>query len=220
MGAGGGRHRPGRASGRPARALDGHVPSGYLSFALIEPDHRSAKLQFLQPVSGAAAPDQAEHANRIAGRANRRPPSSGIRRSRSGSMSRVPIRASRSSARLMRAGRSRRLLRSTHDAAQQAGVLGFTSFSPLSPAPADVEFASLLGRLVVLAVEGALTRQELQRATTGWRPKRATWKRKSERTGAWTRWLAAAQPSARSSGRSRWFADRFRRPHHGRDRYR
>jgi len=43
-----------------ARALEGHVPSGYLSFALIEPDRRSAKLQFLQPVSGAAAPDQAE----------------------------------------------------------------------------------------------------------------------------------------------------------------
>jgi formate hydrogenlyase transcriptional activator len=42
--------------------------------------------------------------------------------------------------------------------------MGFTSYVPVAPQPGDVEFALMVGRLVALAVEGALTRQELQRA--------------------------------------------------------
>ena len=47
---------------------------------------------------------------------------------------------------------------------RKLGAMGFTSYTPVTPAPGDVDFAVQVGRLVALAVEGALTRQELQRA--------------------------------------------------------
>ena len=47
---------------------------------------------------------------------------------------------------------------------RKLGAMGFSSFAALTPAPGDVDFAVQVGRLVALAVESALTRQELQRA--------------------------------------------------------
>jgi formate hydrogenlyase transcriptional activator len=47
---------------------------------------------------------------------------------------------------------------------RKLGAMGFTSYSAVTPVPGDVDFAMQVGRLVALAVEGALTRQELQRA--------------------------------------------------------
>jgi formate hydrogenlyase transcriptional activator len=47
---------------------------------------------------------------------------------------------------------------------RRLGAMGFTSYAPVVQAPGDVDFAVQVGRLVALAVEGALTRQELQRA--------------------------------------------------------
>src|SRR5262245_61400101 len=39
-----------------AVALGGHLPLGYLSFALLDPEARSARLQFLEPIGGVPAP--------------------------------------------------------------------------------------------------------------------------------------------------------------------
>ena len=47
---------------------------------------------------------------------------------------------------------------------RKLGAMGFTSFVPVDPVARRLEFAVQVGRLVALAVEGALTRQELQRA--------------------------------------------------------
>src|SRR5207248_699835 len=47
---------------------------------------------------------------------------------------------------------------------RKLGAMGFSSYTPVTAAPGDVDFALQIGRLVALAVEGALTRQELQRA--------------------------------------------------------
>ena len=47
---------------------------------------------------------------------------------------------------------------------RKLGAMGFTSYALVTPALGDVDFAVQVGRLVALAVEGALTRQELQRA--------------------------------------------------------
>src|SRR5262245_27691054 len=43
-----------------AAALRGHLPAGYLSFALLDADSHSAKLQFLEPIGGATPPDPAD----------------------------------------------------------------------------------------------------------------------------------------------------------------
>src|SRR5437867_6287664 len=43
-----------------AAALGEHLPPGYLSFALLDPPSHSAKLQFLEPLGGAAPPRPAD----------------------------------------------------------------------------------------------------------------------------------------------------------------
>ena len=43
-----------------AASLGRHLPAGYLSFALIDPSHHSAKLQYLEPVGGVAPPNPAD----------------------------------------------------------------------------------------------------------------------------------------------------------------
>ena len=42
--------------------------------------------------------------------------------------------------------------------------MGFTSYAAVTLEKSDIDFTLQVGRLVALAVEGALTRQELQRA--------------------------------------------------------
>src|SRR5687768_6933981 len=43
-----------------AAALSHHLPAGYISFALVDPHSHSARLQFLEPLGGAAAPRPAD----------------------------------------------------------------------------------------------------------------------------------------------------------------
>src|ERR1044071_1767017 len=43
-----------------AAALGPHLPTGYISFALLDPASHSGKLQFLEPIGGAAPPRPAD----------------------------------------------------------------------------------------------------------------------------------------------------------------
>jgi formate hydrogenlyase transcriptional activator len=131
---------------------------------LIEPDHRSAKLQFLQPVSGAAAPDQADTPTELPAAES---PTAFVWHSQEPLW--LDVESADTRFPVLRAAYARQGVRAAcfvplTTPRSKLGALGFTSFSPLSPSPGDVEFASLLGRLVALAVESALMRQELQRA--------------------------------------------------------
>ena len=147
-----------------ASALRGHVAPGYMSFSLIEPDHRSAKLQFLAPVGGVAAPDPADTPTSLPAAES---PTALVWSTQQplwldvdGKDDRFPV---------LRSAYARQGVRAAcfvplTTPRRKLGAMGFTSFSPVVRAAEDVEFAALVGRLVALAVESALTRQELQRA--------------------------------------------------------
>jgi formate hydrogenlyase transcriptional activator len=147
-----------------AAALHGHLPAGYLSFALIEPDHRSAKLQFLEPVGGVAPPDPADTPTELPAAES---PTALVWKTQEplwldldGGDARFPV---------LRAAYKRQGVRAAcfvplTTPRRQLGAMGFTCFSPVAPVREDIEFAALVGRLVALAVESALMRQEIQRA--------------------------------------------------------
>jgi formate hydrogenlyase transcriptional activator len=147
-----------------AAALRGHLPPGYISFALIEPDHRSAKLQFLEPVGGVPAPAPADTPTELPAAES---PTALVWSTQqplwldvTGTDDRFPV---------LRAAYARQGVRAAcfvplTTPRRQLGAMGFTSFAPVNRSVEDVEFAALVGRLVALAVESALTRQELHRA--------------------------------------------------------
>ena len=147
-----------------AAALGGHLPAGYLSFALLEPDAHSAKLQFLEPVGGALPPSPADTPTELPAAES---PTAFVWETQEplwldagGTDGRFPV---------LRAALARQGVRAAcfvplTTPRRKLGAMGFSSFTPLVPAPGDVDFATQVGRLVALAVEGALTRQELQRA--------------------------------------------------------
>ena len=147
-----------------AAALSGHLPAGYLSFALINPHSHSAKLQFLEPLGGAAPPKAADTPTELpAGES----PTAHVWDTQEPLWMDAGTRVERFA--VLRAAYARQGVRSAcfvplTTPRRKLGAMGFTSYSPVSPAPGDIEFATLVGRLVALAVEGALTRQELQRA--------------------------------------------------------
>jgi formate hydrogenlyase transcriptional activator len=148
-----------------AAALGRHLPPGYLSFALVDPHSRSAKLQFLEPVGGTAPPDPADTPTELpAGES----PSARVWETQEALWLDGAGRVGAGFATL-RAAWARQGVRAAcfvplTTPRRKLGAMGFTSYAALSPAAGDVEFATQVGRLVALAVEGALTRQELQRA--------------------------------------------------------
>jgi formate hydrogenlyase transcriptional activator len=148
-----------------AAALGDHLPAGYLSFALLDPDARSAKLQFLEPIGGVRAPDPADTPTELPAAesptaivwATQEPLWLDVAAQRE---SRLPV---------LRAAFARQGVRAAcfvplTTPRRKLGAMGFASYAAVKPAPGDVEFATQVGRLVALAVEGALTRQELHRA--------------------------------------------------------
>jgi formate hydrogenlyase transcriptional activator len=146
-----------------AAALRGHLPPGYLSVALIEPDHRSARLQFLEPVGGARAPDPADTPTALPAAES---PTALVWGTQQPLWLDV---ATEERFPMLRAAYSRQGVRAAcfvplTTPRRKLGAMGFSSFSPVARAAEDVEFVALVGRLVALAVESALTRQELQRA--------------------------------------------------------
>jgi len=145
-----------------AAALSGHLPRGYVSFALADPDTRAGRLQFLAPVGGAAPPAAADTPTELpAGES----PTAVVWDSQeplwldaAAPDGRFPV---------LRAAFARQGVKAAcfvplTTPRRRLGAMGFASYEPV--AAGDADFPVQVGRLVALAVEGALTRQELQRA--------------------------------------------------------
>ena len=148
-----------------AAALSAHLPVGYLSFALINPHSHSAKLQFLEPLGGAAPPRPADTPTELPAAES---PTAHVWDTQEPLWLDAGTRTDGRFA-VLRAAYAKQGVRSAcfvplTTPRRKLGAMGFTSYAPIAPAPGDVEFATLVGRLVALAVEGALTRRELQRA--------------------------------------------------------
>lgn len=146
-----------------ATALHDHLPAGYLSFALIDADHHSAKLQYLEPIGGVAPPSPADTPTQLPAAES---PTAFVWGTQNplwldvAADDRFPI---------LRAAFARQGVRAAWfvpltTPRRRLGAMGFASYTPVAPVPGDLDFAVQVGRLVALAVEGALTRQELQRA--------------------------------------------------------
>ncbi|MBN9518528.1 sigma 54-interacting transcriptional regulator [bacterium] len=147
-----------------AAALRDHLPPGYVSFALTDPDTRSARLGFLEPVGGAAPPAAADTPTELpAGESptavvwDRQEP---LWLDPAHPDGRFPV---------LRAAFARQGVKAAcfvplTTPRRRLGAMGFTSYEPVAAAPGDVDFSVQVGRLVALAVEAALTRQELQKA--------------------------------------------------------
>jgi formate hydrogenlyase transcriptional activator len=148
-----------------AAALRTHLPPGYLSFALVDPDAKSAKLQYLEPVGGARPPKPADTPTELPADQS---PAAFVYDTQepfwldvgAGGAGKFPV---------LRAAFARQGVRGAcfvplTTPRRKLGAMGFVSFEPVAPVPADIDFAVQAGRMVALAVEGALTRQELQRA--------------------------------------------------------
>lgn len=147
-----------------AAALSGQLPRGYVSFALADPGTRSARLQFLEPVGGALPPAPADTPTELpAGES----PTAVIWDTQeafwldvSHPDGRFPVLRSAFARQGVRVAGFVPLTTPR----RRLGAMGFASYEPVAPTPADVDFTAQIGRLVALAVESALTRQELHKA--------------------------------------------------------
>ncbi len=146
-----------------AKALSGHIQPGYLSFALIDESHSSAKLQYLEPVGGAAPPNPADTPKELPAAES---PTARVWDTQEPFW--LDVEGDRHFAVLRSAyakqGVAAACFVPLTTPRRKLGAMGFTIYAPISPAPGDIDFAFEIGRLVALAVEGALARQELQRA--------------------------------------------------------
>jgi formate hydrogenlyase transcriptional activator len=148
-----------------AAALGAHLPAGYLSFALLDPPSHSAKLQFLEPLGGAAPPRPADTPTELPAAES---PTARVWDTQEPLWLDAGVRSDGRFA-VLRAAFAKQGVRAAcfvplTTPRRKLGAMGFTSYAPVAQAPGDVDFAMQVGRLVALAVEGALTRQELQRA--------------------------------------------------------
>jgi formate hydrogenlyase transcriptional activator len=148
-----------------AAALGAHLPAGYLSFALLDQPSHSAKLQFLEPLGGSAPPKPADTPTELPAAES---PTAHVWDTQEPLWLDAGARADGRFA-VLRTAFAKQGVRAAcfvplTTPRRKLGAMGFTSYAPVTPAPGDVEFALMVGRLVALAVEGALTRQELQRA--------------------------------------------------------
>ncbi len=147
-----------------AAALGPHLPPGYISFALLDVPSHTSKLQFLEPVGGATPPRPADTPKELpAGES----PTARVWDTQEP----LWLDEARAEGRfaILRAAYARQGVKSVcfvplTTPRRKLGAMSFTSYAAVSPAPGDVDFAVQVGRLVALAVEGALTRQELERA--------------------------------------------------------
>jgi len=147
-----------------AAALREHLPGGYVSFALLDPDSHSARLQFLEPIGGVAPPKAADTPTELPAAES---PTALVWKTQEALWldadspdGRFPV---------LRGAYARQGVRAAcfvplTTPRRKLGAMGFNSFDPADPTPEDIDFAVQVGRLVALAVEAALTRQELQRA--------------------------------------------------------
>ncbi|WP_239465437.1 sigma-54 interaction domain-containing protein [Gemmata sp. SH-PL17] len=146
-----------------AAALGAHLPRGYLSFALLELHSHAGKLQFLEPLGGAAPPKPADTPTELPAAES---PTAHVWDTQEPFW--LDINAD-GRFRMLRAAFAKQGVQCAcfvplTTPRCKLGAMGFTSYLPVTPAPGDIDFAVQVGRLVALAVEGALTRQELERA--------------------------------------------------------
>ncbi len=148
-----------------AAALGDHLPPGYISFALLDVASHTGKLQFLEPLGGAAPPHRDDTPTELPAHES---PTAHVWETQeplwldtaSGSDGRFRILQ----AAHLKQGVKVACFVPLSTPRRKLGAMAFASYRPIVPAPGDVDFALQVGRLVALAVEGALTRQELQRA--------------------------------------------------------
>jgi formate hydrogenlyase transcriptional activator len=147
-----------------AAALGEHLPSGYVSFSLLEPDSRTAKLQFLEPIGGVAPPRRADTPTELPAAES---PTAFVWKTQKPLWLDANDRDGRFP--VLRAAYAKQGVRTScfvplTTPRRKLGAMGFNSFSALAPTPEDIDFVVQIGRLVALAVESAMTRQELQQA--------------------------------------------------------
>jgi formate hydrogenlyase transcriptional activator len=147
-----------------AAALRDHLRIEYLSFALLDPAAGSARLQLLQPVDATRAPNPADTPTELpAGES----PTAIVWESQEPLWLDVALSAGRLptlTAALRRQGVETVCFVPLTTPRRRLGAMAFTSYRRLSPLPEDIDFLTEVGRLVGLAVEASLARQELETA--------------------------------------------------------
>jgi formate hydrogenlyase transcriptional activator len=148
-----------------ASALRGHLPPGYLSFALIDPDTHSGRLQILEPVGGVDKPKAIDTPTELP--AGESPTAYVCETQQPLWMDLTQPKENRFP--VLRAAYSRQGVQAAcivplTTPRRRLGAMAFTSYYPITPRDGDIDFAVQVGRLVALAVEGALTRRELEQA--------------------------------------------------------
>jgi formate hydrogenlyase transcriptional activator len=146
-------------------ALRDHLRIEYLSFALHDPAAGSARLQLLQPVDPTRAPDPADTPTELP---TGESPTAVVWETQEpiwltvngGGEPRFPTLT----AALRRQGVRTVCFVPLTTPRRRLGAMAFTSYRPLARYEADVEFLVEVGRLVALAVEATLARQELAEA--------------------------------------------------------
>lgn len=148
-----------------ATALEPHLRVGYFSFALVNPETHFSRLQLLQPLGGHAAPAAADTPSELpAGES----PAAYIFEHQKPHWLDV-AGAPPDHFPVLRAALTRQGVHATcfvplTTPNRKLGAMGFASYDPVCPIESDIGFMDQIGRLVALAVEGALNRQELERA--------------------------------------------------------
>lgn len=148
-----------------ATALEPHLRVGYFSFALVNPETHSSRLQLLQPLGGHAAPDAADTPSELP--AGESPAAFIFQQQKPHWLDVAGAPADHFP--VLRAALTRQGIHATcfvplTTPRRKLGAMGFASYDPVQPIEGDIGFMDQIGRLVALAVEGALTRQELERA--------------------------------------------------------
>lgn len=147
-----------------AATLRDHLRVDYLSFSLLDSNVQSARLQFLQPVDPSRAPNPADTPAQLPSGES---PTAVVYESQQpfwlsvdGKDPRFPTLT----AALRRQGVRTVCFVPLTTSRRRLGAMAFTSYRSLAPSAEDTEFLSGVGRLVALAVEAAMTRQELEKA--------------------------------------------------------
>jgi formate hydrogenlyase transcriptional activator len=147
-----------------AAALRDHLRIEYLSFALLDPAAGQTRLQLLQPIDPTRAPDPADTPTQLpAGES----PTAVIVETQQPIWLSVDAGGDRFptlTAALRRQGVHTVCFVPLTTPRRKLGAMAFTSYRPLTALPEDVEFLVEVGRLVGLAVEATLARQELAEA--------------------------------------------------------
>ena len=138
-----------------ARALEPHLRIGYFSFALVDPETHSARLQTLLPLGAHAAPAAADTPAELpAGES----PAAYVFDRQEPLWLTVPGPAADGFP-VLRAALARQGVQATcfvplTTPRRQIGAMGFASYDPIAASDDDIDFALQIGRLVALAVEG------------------------------------------------------------------